>query len=268
MIGSHIIKNGTLLPVEEAHLQLDDIAALYGFGVYESLRVKNGRIFFLEKHIARLLHSAALIGLEHCFNAGTIQSWCTTLIEKNNTKTANIKIIFLGGKEPTIYIFLLAPKFVEKKEYREGVAVTTFHYERFLPQAKTLNMLASYMAYTDAKKQKAFDALFIDKNNNIIEGSRSNFFAIKGNILYSPPTTHILAGITREHVIDCAMKNDFIIEEKNILLEDIFNYDGAFLTNTSSKIVPIRKIDDTSFEKIPEELQRLRTQYNQYLKTI
>ena len=267
MIGTHIIKNGKLLPLKEASIPIDDLAALYGFGVYESIRLKKNIPLFLDEHISRLLHSATILTLQHIFTKKEIAEWITQLIKKNSIETANIKIILLGGNEPTLFAFLLAPKFVEKKEYREGVSVTLFEYERFLPQAKSLNMLPSYIGFTQAKQSGAFDALCIDRYGHIIEGTRSNFFTIKNSTLYTPPEKNILLGITRSHVITCAKKHGWSIEETDIPLNTVCEtFDGAFLTNTSSKIVPLKAIGTQRFSTIPPQIHTLRKQFTEYQK--
>ncbi len=261
MLGTHFSLNGRLLPVEEAKIPVDQVEFSYGFGVYETLRVRHGHVFFLTDHAERLMQSAVLIELDHPFTVGHIEQWINELVKKNNPEAANIKVLLIGGKQKQdaqLFAFLLAPKFLEKKEYREGVKVTTFHHERFLPQAKTLNMLPSYIAYTKAQRSNAFDALFIDRNGNITEGTRSNFFAIKEKTLFTPPLTEVLDGITRRNVIACAVQYGYEIEEQLIPLSKIFEYDGAFVTNTSGGIVPIRTIDDHSFPSRCEAVQELR----------
>ncbi len=268
MIGTHISKNGVLIPLHEATIPIDDLASLYGFGVYESIRLTKGTLRFAKEHVARLLHSAATISLTHAYTEEHVLAWLHELVDAQEIDTANVKVILLGGHSPTLYAFLVAPKFVEKKEYREGVTAITMEYERFLPQAKSLNMLPSYMAFQQAKQTGAFDALFIDRHGHIIEGSRSNFFVLKGETLYSPPEKHILRGITRTHVIACAMQAGWHIQERDIPLEGVTeHYDGAFVTNTSSKIVPLRTIGTQSFPTIAPALQELRQLFNTYIQS-
>ena len=160
---------------------------------------------------------------------------------------------------------MLNPLYIEKKDYRNGVKAITFEYERFAPTAKTLNMLPSYIIYGKAKKVGAYDVILLDKKENIIEGTRSNFFAIKNKTIYTAPAGEILAGITRKTVIECALQNKYEVKEQNIPLKEIFDFDGAFFTNTSGKIVPIKTVDEQSFNDIPEELQELGQLYNEYL---
>lgn len=268
MIGSYASLNGKLIKTQDANLPIDTIELMYGFGVYENLKLRKGKLFFGSDHVERLFHSAKQIGLKHKFKHTEIEKWIADLTVKNKIQTANIKIILLGGDKPKLFIFMLNPLYVEKKDYRNGVRATTFEHERFAPQAKTLNMLPSYVVYQKAKASGAYDALLVDKKGNIVEGSRSNFFAIKDKTLYTPPENLVLSGITRKTVIDCARENGYDVKEKEIPLEDVFDYDGAFLTNTSGKIVPIKTIDEESFPDIPNELQQLIILYNQYLNSI
>ena len=267
MIGEFFIKNGALLPVSEGVIPIDHLELFYGFGVYELIKVRHLQAHLLPEHTARLIQSAAIIGLEHEFSLEKIGEWAETLVKENNIDAANIKVLLLGGPsaaEAILYIFLTAPRFVEKKEYRDGVKVITVKHERFLPQAKTLNMLPSYLAYRDAKAAGAFDALFVDHENRVHEGTRTNFFAIIGKILITPPLGIVLGGITRQTVVQCANQNGFMIEERLLTVEEIKQADGAFITNTSGGIVPIRQIGDFQYPEITLEIQKLRKLYEEF----
>ncbi len=265
MVGPHISLNGNLLPIDQAVLPIDNIELSYGFGVYETFRLRHGDIPFTQEHIDRLFHSASCISLEHPFSKEQTHRWLQELVEANGTDAATVKMLLLGSKatkDARLYIFFLGPKFLEKKDYRDGVRVITFEHERFLPEAKTLNMLPSYIAYSRAQKEGAYEALFIDRNGNIREGTRSNFFAIKGATLYTAPKELVLSGITRKTVISCAEDHGWTVEEKELQLAHIFEYDGVFLTNTSHKVIPIKTIDDQSFKQIVENITLLQQWYN------
>ena len=266
MLGKHFSHNGKLLPTKKAKIAIDDIEFTYGFGVYENLRVRKGKIFFTDEHVERLFRSAEMIELKHQFSFEQIKSWIEKLIKKNKLENCNIKMLLIGGDNPDLYIMCLAPKFIDKKYYKQGVKVITHEYERFLPQAKTLNMLPSYLIFKKAKEQDAYDVLLLDKENNIVEGTRSNFFVIKNKTLYTTPVGKVLDGVTRRTVIDCAEKNGYEVVEQDIKLSELFNYDGAFLTNTSGKIVPIREVSGESFGGVCEGLKELIRLYGEYLK--
>lgn len=250
-------KNGEILPIEDAALPLSNIEYQYGFGVYETIRVTNTVPFFLEEHLARLEGSARIIGLEHPFTRDAIESSILELIQKNQVDTCNVKLLLIGGKtrdEANLYILCLAPFFPDKKLYKEGVACITYEYERAFPHAKTLNMLQSYLAYRKAREAGAYDALLLNRNGYVTEGTRTNFFAITGKTLYTPPEKEILLGVTRKAVLQVAREQAFSVEERELPLHDLPTYDGLFLTSTSSKILPIKTIDgkeEPRFEALP-----------------
>lgn len=244
---------------------LTNIAYSYGFGVYESLRVSNATPKFTDEHCARLMASAASIGLAHAYEPNEISRFITELIQANEVQSCNIKILLIGGEtaaDASLYIQCLAPRFVDRKLYKTGVHCTIAHFERLYPHAKTLNMLPSYLAYREAHATGAHDALLINHKGEITEGTRSNFFAVRGNKLFSPPESDVLLGVTRAHVLVFAQEQGFEVVEEPILFSDLQTYDGAFLTSTSAKIVPIRSIDEFKFGEICEQLRALTMAFN------
>lgn len=268
MSFEYFSKNGVILPVSDALIPLENIAYQYGFGVYETLKVRNRIIYFVRQHVERLLQSAKIIGLDHAFVHKQIESYIYELNDKLEAQSCNIKILLIGGKtagDSLLFILPLAPIFPDRKLYTKGATVEAVVYERFLPNAKTLNMLPSYLFYTKAKKNGHYDALFLDKQNNILEGTRTNFFVIKGNTLITPPKEKVLEGVTMQTVIAVATENGFEVKEEEIIYSKLSSFDGAFLTSTSSKIIPIIQIDDLKFSEIPLEVKRLMKLYDEFL---
>lgn len=260
-------ENGQILPIDEAVMPLSNIEFSYGFGVYENIKVRNGIVYFTKQHIERLQKSAETIGLTHPFTSDEVTKYLHELLEKlelTKDGSCNIKILLIGGREPQLFIMALAPLFPDRKLYSTGAKTISFSYERFLPQAKTLNMLPSYLFYKKAKEADCYDGLLISNTGTILEGTRTNFFAIKGRELFTPPAEEVLEGVTRQTVIHVAKKQGFTIHEVAITLAQIGEYDGAFLTSTSSKIVPIRQIDEINLQ-IPESLKELIKAYDAFL---
>ena len=261
-------KNGKILPIDEATISLLSIEYAYGFGVYETLRVNNSKVLFLEDHIERLFKSAEIIKLEHPFTKENIKKYIEELAVETETETYNVKMLLIGAiksEETNLYIFCSTPLFTDKKLYRDGVKTITTDYERVYPQAKTLNMLQSYLAYREAKSENCYDALLVNKKGNITEGTRTNFLVIKDNTIYSPLEEDILLGVTRKHVLDVAKKNGFVIKKRNISKNSLDKYDGAFLTSTSAKILPIKKIDNLEYKKIPDSVFRLMNLFDKFI---
>ncbi len=262
---THFSRNGEVLPLSEAHIPISHIEYQYGFGVYETVRVVKKTPLFLMEHLERLEESARIIGLTHRFPADAVARYAQELIEKTDAETYNLKILLIGGKEPQLDIQCLNPHYPEDKLYRDGVPTITYEYERAFPHAKTLNMLQSYLAYSRAKEAGAYDALLIDKNGAIVEGTRTNFFAIRSKTLYEQPQENILLGVTRKHVLEVASASGFTVATQAIRPHELTKYDGAFLTSTSSKIMPIRSVDDLKLPEIPPALRELMKAFDQFL---
>lgn len=263
-------KNGTILPSSDATVPLSNIEYTYGFGVYESIRVVRGVALFLNDHIERLMMSARVIELAHTFDVSTIEKWVTDLVTHVKADACNLKLLLIGAKKPEdaqLYIVPLSPLFPEKKLYTRGASAMTIAYERYLPNAKTLNMLPSYLAYRKAKNAGCYDALYVNRHGHITEGTRTNFFVIKGKTLISPPKDEILEGVTLMHVIEVAEKNGYTIEYRPIPLTDLSTFDGAFLTSTSSKIMPLTKIDEQTLS-IPPALGELMKHFDAFLSAV
>lgn len=267
MSFGYFSKNGEILPLSEATISIQNIQFQYGFGVYESLRVRKGIIYFAKQHLARLLESARIIGLEHPYTSEQLIGFLHEVVQKNEATDCNIKMLLVGGKsidDALLYILPLAPLFPDRKLYSHGATVETVHYRRFLPKAKTLNMLPSYLSYAKARKNGHYDALLLDDDDTILEGTRTNFFAITGTTLITPPRESVLEGVVRDVVLYLAKKHGFTVKEEKIPYIDLSMFDGAFLTSTSSKIMPLVHIDALRFE-IPEKVKELMKHYDAFL---
>ncbi len=261
-------KNGEILPSVEASIPLSSIEYTYGFGVYESIRVTKGTVYFIDDHVERLMESAQAIDLEHPFDAAFVKKSILELVTKNEAETCNIKILLIGGatsEKANLFILCLNPFFPDRKFYKEGADVITAHFERVFPHAKTLNMLQSYLAYRKAKRAGAYDALLINRNGLIIEGTRTNFFCISGKTLYTPNEDDILLGVTRKAILKVAKDKGYTLEQKDISLIEISQYEGAFVTSTSSKIVPIKSIDGDTLPPVPQSLKELMNAFDEFL---
>lgn len=256
--------NGEILPLTKAVCPITDIERIYGFGVYESIKVRNKIAYFISEHVDRLLFSAKCIDLVHNFQKDQISKYIGEYLEAILYEAINIKILLLGGrsKEEAQLVILPTPVYFPKdKWYKTGVSVYSFLHERWMPMAKTLNMLPSYYYFTKAKSMGGYDALFVDYAGNIREGSRTNFFAINKTIITSPPKKDILTGVTLMTLEKTIKNTNYTIEFKPISKQNLDKYDSFFLTSTSSKILPVSNIDNSVF-RISKELIELMSKYN------
>lgn len=282
-------RNGIIKPDDQAVVPLTNIAYSYGFGVYENIRVHDNVPFFLAQHIDRLQHSAKIIGLQHAFSEDKVTQYVTQLINSLTREpvnaltdqshdpsprkvgtTYNLKLLLIGSEgtnNANLYILPLAPKFTDRKLYRNGIATITVAIERPFPQAKTLSMLGSYLAYTKAQTMGCYDALAVNGEGHVIEGTRTNFFTIKDKTIFTASAKEILEGVTKLVVLHLARQNGYAIQETHVTKDTLPAYDGAFLTSTSSKILPIKTIDDFSYTDIAPSIKELMHIHNDFLKT-
>lgn len=269
MAFTHFSRNGEILPIEQAVVPLSNIEYSYGFGVYETVRVSRGQPLFVGKHCQRLMESARIIGLEHSFDAAQVKKNVQALLDTLKAETCNLKILLIGSSRDDASISIIAsnPLFPDRKLYKNGVSVTTYQYEREFPHAKSLNMLPSYLAYREAKRAGAYDALLFDRDDCVTEGTRTNFFAIKDRTIYGPPESDILLGVTRDNLLEVADRHGFTTAEQRMPLTSLSDYDGLFLTSTSSKIMPIAAVGDQCWE-IPETLRELMQAFNAFLDAV
>lgn len=263
-------RNGEILPLKEATVSLQSIEYSYGFGVYETIRVIDGIPFFEKEHIQRLIKSASMIGIDHTPRAEDLSQWIDALLKECNKDILNLKILLIGAQKPQdmlLVILPLNPLFPDKRLYKRGAETITAVYERPIPNAKTLNMLRSYLAQKKAKEQGCYEALSIHSDGCIYEGTRSNFFAVKDSTIITAPKETILEGITREIIFKLAKENGIEVQEETIPFSHLNELDGAFLTSSSSKVMPIRKIDGVEFEEIPYTTKKLMKLYDAFLST-
>lgn len=271
MVGPYYVLNGELRPIAEATVAVDDINFAYGFGVYETLKLRAGVVYFPERHADRLLHSAEIISLEHPFTREQIETAIRDLAHANGLQDANIKMLLIGspnvddGSLSHLYVFMLNPLFPPREVYRDGAAVITFCGERRYPRSKSLDMLTSTLAYRAARRAGAYDALLVDREERITEGTRTNLFYTDGTTVFHPPDKTALLGVTKLTLKETLLGHDFEVRERPLARKEIGEWAGFFVTSTSSKVIPVSHIDETHFD-IPEVTRAIMAVYDRFLE--
>lgn len=271
MIGKYFWFNDELRPVAEAVVPADDINFAYGFGVYETLKVRKGVLFFKDLHVDRLLHSARVIGLEHPHQMADLSHALEELCRINSLDDANIKMLLIGAERAensSLYIMPLAPFFPPRTSYRDGVHTISFQGERPFPEAKSLSMLTSTIAFRSARRAGAYDALLVDRDGFVREGTRTNLFycdVASKKLIYTPPRSTVLDGVTRKTVIEALSEDGIAVVERSLHYRELSKFCGLFLTSTSSKIIPIASVDS---HQVPGSTltRRALKVYNDYLE--
>lgn len=228
--------------------------------VYDVFRVKSGCPIFLDKHIDRLLSSAKILGKEINTSKAEIFEQIQKLIDINTQTEGNIKLTYdLINKD--YYITYIEHKYPTEDDYKTGIKTKLFFGSRENAKAKSLNKEFKQKTINFIEKNKIHEAILVDKNNNICEGSRSNIFFIKDNILYTPKTDKILSGISRQNIISICKNNNIEIQEINININTIETYQSAFISGTSPLILGIREINTSKFNTSNDLLVSLRKKY-------
>ena len=276
----YIWKNGTFEKWNDSNIHILSHTLHYGTGVFEGVRAystENGpAIFKLKDHTKRLFDAASKIGINISFTEDELnKAQCDTLI-KNNLKEGYLRpIVFLGNeglglraKDLSVNVAVAAwewPSYMDPEAKKNGISVIkSSHTQYENPLHSGNKIIGTYfsntMALHEALDKGADEALMLDKNGFISEGSGENIFIIKDDVIYTPTTEHCLNGITRQSVMQIAEDLQLQIFEKDIDYEYLLNADEAFFTGTAVEITPISKIDNNFINngkrgKITELLQ-------------
>lgn len=240
----HAVRNGTLIPEEEAVLPVTRREVFFNFSVYESLKVLRGAALFVEDHLERLFESARILELAHSFDAAEVVESIDKLAEADSLEEATIKLLLVGGDEP-LYIVYSSPLPTYPDEYyKKGISVITCPGERILPRAKSNCLLLNYLAGRAASRAGAMEALLVDRNGMATEGTRSNLFAVCGGAVVTAEED-VLYGVTRKHVLEISKREGMDLCFEKLPLQALT--DGTcselFISSTSMGAMPISLVD-------------------------
>jgi D-alanine transaminase len=262
--------NNQFLKLEEARVSVNDRGFQFGDGVYEVIRTYRGKTFHLESHIKRFEKSAGELEIPIPFSreglkkkieeAGLRSGYPEAKIYMQLTRgTAERGHAFQADLTPTFLITVLEIHPFPAGLKETGVEIITTEDVRWgRCDIKSLNLLPNVLAQQKAKRAGVYEAL-MKKEGKVTEGSISNFFMIKENVLRTPPLSHyILPGVTRDVVLKISRDLKIPVEEKEILVEEIYDADELFLSGTTVEIVPVIKVDGRKIGKGPPGPTTLR----------
>ena len=281
----YIFLNKTIVPESDAVVSVYDRGFLYGDGIYETMRAYNGVVFMLEKHLERLGRSALLTRLDIPETGFITDAVCRTM-EANKLSDAYIRVTVSRGKgpigldpdlckEPTFVVIAEPFREYPAHLYSNGVKLVIAKTRRNLvsainPRIKSLNFLNNIFAKMEAKEGGAYEAVMLNAEGLIAEGTVSNIFFVKDNVLCTPALdVGVLDGITREMVIGLAKKNDIRVSEGKFYPADLFNASEVFFTNTTSEIMPVSQVELIAYRvgEISKSLHMLyKEEVSAYLK--
>ncbi|KUO62621.1 MAG: hypothetical protein APF84_02425 [Gracilibacter sp. BRH_c7a] len=248
--------NGKVGPLEQATISLHDRGYLFGDGVYELIKVYNGKAYTIPEHIKRLERSLKGVSIKVSFKTEEWISIINRLVDESGLKEAYVYIQVTRGicprlhnfskdLKPSIIIYVCEMSSLPNEKREDGVLAITVPDERWShPNLKTINLLPNVLAKQTATEVGAHEALFVDAEGNVREGASSNIFAVFGDTLVTPPTDgKILPGVTRQVIMKICKKNKIYIKEECIQYKSLLLANEAFISSTGSEIIGVVKLD-------------------------
>ena len=238
-----------------------DQGFLFGASVYETVRTYDGAAFLVERHLKRLRESALALGIDIDESDETLTRQVHETLEASGNAESSIRIVVSAGvgaidyrqgstKKPTIVIVVRPlPPFPESL-YKDGATASFVSIMRagrgnLSPRIKSSNLLNNLMALRQAHERGAYEALMLNPQGEVCEGSMSNVFVVTDATIATPPiSAGILEGITRDLVLSIAREGGFELEEKILLPDELLGADEVFITASSRQVVPIVKVDE------------------------
>lgn len=256
--------NGDFSPWDESKVHMLTHTLHYGMGVFEGVRAYSdsndrGRIFRLQDHTKRLFDAAQKIDLKIPFSMEEINQAQIETLKKNNLTEGYIRpLVFLGNesmglraRDLSVNVAIACwewPSYMDPEKKAQGIDIIKSPFNQYENPLYSNNKIIgtyinSIMALHDALRKGADEALLLDKDGNISEGSGENLFIVKDNCLLTPSAEYCLNGITRQSIYEISKSLELEVKEAVLNLDDLRNADEAFFTGTAVEVMPIRSID-------------------------
>jgi len=294
--------DGELVPWREANVHVLTHTLHYGMGVFEGVRAyktdKGTAIFRLEEHTDRLFRSAHIMNMPITFDKETLNEATRAAVRENNLETAYMRpMVFYGSEGMGLradnlktHVIIAAWEwgaYLGKEALEKGIKIRTSSFSRHhvnvsMCRAKANgHYINSMMALQEALSSGCDEALLLDTDGFVMEGSGENIFIVRDGVLYTPDLTSALDGITRKTIMQLAHDEGIDVVEKRITRDEVYIADEAFFTGTAAEVTPIRELDGRAIGSgsrgpISERLQSLyfdqvhgrREQYPEWLTLV
>ncbi|GMR08839.1 MAG: branched-chain-amino-acid transaminase [Gammaproteobacteria bacterium] len=294
--------DGEMVPWRDAKTHVLTHTLHYGMGVFEGVRAyktdKGAAIFRLQAHTDRLYRSAHILGMPMAFDKAAINAATIAAVHENNLENAYIRPMCFYGAEGMglradnlkVHTIVAAwdwGSYLGEENMEKGIRIKTSSFTRHhvnitMCKAKANgNYMNSMMALQEAMRDGYDEALLLDVDGYVAEGSGENFFMVRDGILYTPELTSALEGITRDTIVQFARDEGIELCEKRITRDEVYVADEAFFTGTAAEVTPIRELDgrtvgDGKRGPVTEKLQKMyfdqihgrRKEYPQWLTPV
>jgi branched-chain amino acid aminotransferase len=259
MIGDFVYINGEFFAPQDAKVSVFDHGFIYGDGIFEGLQATKGGIFRLDAHMDRLYRSAKYMEIEIPLTRGAFIAAILETAQRNNLRDGYMRPVVSRGAGPTGLrnmdklgpptVAIIAQHETEgKHQPGKGVAAHVTSIRRIPSECldsrvKSCNYINNILAYLETKHCGAESAIMLDLNGNVSEGYANNIFAVDGSTVVTPPLGNVLAGITRDVIIELCRSQEIPIVERPLTVYDLVTGSEAFESSTLGEVMPIASID-------------------------
>lgn len=263
---SKIWLDGTFVPYEEARIHVLTHSLHYGYGVFEGLRCYRGEdgrsaIFRAPEHVRRLFDSAHILGIKIPFSQDEILAACAQAVGLNHFTECYIRpLVFLGDGQMgvaahnnRVRVAIAAWEwgaYLGEEGVKRGIRLKTSSFNRFhpntlMPHAKaTGHYINSVLAVHEAQRGGYDEAMLLDVDGYVAEGSGENIFVVRDGVVMTPPSASALPGITRDAVIRILADFGLQVREQRFPRDTVYISDEVFMTGTAAEVTPVREVDD------------------------
>ncbi len=255
--------NGKLYDKADAKVSVYDHGLLYGDGIFEGIRVYEGKVFRLRQHVDRFYDSARGIKLEIPMSREQMAEAITSTVRANDKRNGYIRAVVTRGAgtlgldprkttDPQIIIIVDDVSLYPPELYENGLEIVTVstirnHPNALSPRIKSLNYLNNILAKMEAIQAGCLEALMLNHEGQVAECTADNIFIAKHGVLKTPPLdAGILEGVTRNTVIELAQAANISVQETALTRLDVHTADECFLTGTGAEVIPVVKCDGRS----------------------
>ncbi len=268
---SVIFFGGKFISEEEAMLPVFSDGALYGWGAFESMRFIKGKSVYLKEHLERLAQTCRLLNINIGYSAAKLKQAVAQTVKESALDDLYLRISIwrLEGKKSKLLIRALKYKAPAQGTYSRGfsciVSESAQSSGSILGRVKSANYLLQQLAYAQALKKGCDEAILLNNSGYIAEASRSNIFMVKNGALFTPALEcGCLDGITRRCLIGLALKEDIPLNQGNFTLQNLYDCDEAFLTNSLIGIMPIDSVEGVRIGRRQEKDSLMRLLMKKY----
>lgn len=256
--------NGDFFHRNDAKVSVLDSGFILGDGVWEGVRLNNGKLLHFEKHLDRLFFGASQLSLDIHLSRDEIKEAIMSTLKLNEMRTdVHIRLVISRGLKKTPYqhpkasvgnptiVIIPEYKIADKSVLEKGIKLALVDTIRdFRVQNPNINSLSKHnciAACIEAEKKGADEGLMLDPEGFVSTCNSTNFFIIRSNEVWTSSGRYCLHGITRSTVIDLCKHNDVPVFEKNFTIEEVYTADEVFVTGTFAGIIPVISVDDVLF---------------------